>query len=406
MHLHEDFIDVPVSGSFTASIPNNKINFENGEFVVNDVNFTFDNSPMFLTNNTVKKDGVKFKPLCFSANNSVTDKTSTDLYNFSDGSKRINLYNLYSTTTLDIPNSNKDIIARSVLWLVAISPITVSTREVSLDGTSGIKSITGYFEGYITLTGIGLLNLLPTQLKLNTSYSEIDKEFTSLISSIRDLLNKYGSRNITRLLWYITIKIPSIILAMSDQIKDICVSECKDVESELKKVLANLKDIVSSFPTSNTDDIGVIYKVSTVLSVINRLFGCKDDICDTSLDDDDSPKDKGGKDKGGKDKGGKDKGGKDKGGKDKGGKDKGGKDKGGKDKCDSDEDSNSSDSSNIQKPDNKDKKDKTNDNVILKKLSDIESQVSSIKHITNTITNRVSEQDKIIRKIVECVLKK
>jgi hypothetical protein len=297
---------------------------------------------------------------------SVYPGLDVGLTNFVNGNTRFNLYNLYAAVLVDIIDTKNVVIAKALLELIAVSPVTVpltlNNVIVTLNQLGNVNNITGYFEGFITLTGNGLLNMLPTTVSLNTLCSNIDNSFKSLMSSVNDLLKRYGNRSINHTLYDVVITIPSMILTLSEQFKNACGSKCKQkIETEITNIINKLNKILTKFPLpSNTSnsisfDLSFTYEVNKMLSVLNRLLDCQLEnvLCHES----------------------------------------------------------SSDSCEVSN----DKSSKNNDsiNVIIQKLSGLESTLSRINQVTNEtrqqfnqLQHKVAEQDKIIKKVTECVIKK
>jgi hypothetical protein len=505
--LYDDFIDVPVNGSFTSSDNNVRFNTSDDSFTVNNLRVRFNStSPLFSGSTLLDLDNVKFKPLAFgnsinnsryrlvvgivtlatvgtpgiplpasydfvvigyytgnnlfvqgtqviannnntsgftvtayvsisgnignptvrlvvstttnntaafSGNNAVTTTTNDNIFytfaatnfisnnnngysvggtlvllfpnpstnNFVVGNNALSLYNLYSSVLVDITDNNK-VIAKALLNLTAISPVNIQSpspnSSVLLQQIADI-GISGYFTGFITLTGNGLLKVLPDSLELNTSCTEINNVFKSLFSNIKSLANDHGNISVTRILCDVVITIPSIILALSKQFNVAC--NCsKKTKCTLNKTLSNvlnkLNDIVSSIQKPSNDNgvlsfsITFVYEINRIISVLNHLvehqlsgLSCSDvstDDCDNTSTNDKSSTKHNDKDK-----------------------------------------------------DKHNDKDKDNLNMILQKLSGLESTLTRINQTTNNtrkqfneLQQKVLQQDEIVKKVAKCVLKK
>jgi hypothetical protein len=365
--LCDDFIEVVVGGTVTAPLSNTiAFSANQGGFPVPNVTFLFNRTPSSLFNGlTVLVNQVVFKPLSLpSAANLVADLVAT----------------LSNKVLLEIADNNNTVLARAVLEFVAISNITdPGNNNASLlqAGTTVGTNITGYFDGFITLTGNGLLKLLPSALTVETGCNDINTAFSSLYTSNIDLLKKYGNQAITHAVCDVVVGVPSLVLTISDLLNNACTTKCKSrVSSKVIDVINRLKNAINNVDVPNSNGNGFsfslkfIYEINRALGALNKILNCdlaeflcneksSSDECDTSSDDTD-----------------------------------------GKHKDTSTSHSSKHDTDHGL-------------NQIIQKLTSLETAINRVSQATNDtkreftkLQEKVSQQDKIVKKVAECVLKK
>jgi hypothetical protein len=366
--LCDDFIEVVVGGIVTAPLPD-PINFNanQGGFPVPNVTFSFNRTPSSLFNGlTVLVDTVVFKPL------SLPVAASANLNNDF-------VATLSNKVLLEIADNNNTVLARAVLEFVAISGFTDPATDPSpLTATDDVTNISGYFDGFITLTGNGLLKLLPSTLTMETGCNDINTAFSSLYTSNIDLLKKYGNQAITHAVCDVVVGVPSLVLTISDLLNNACTTKCKNrVSSKVIDVINRLKNASNNVDVPNSTANGFsfslkfIYEINRALGALNKILNCdlaeflcheassSSDECDTSSDDSDS-----------------------------------------KHKDTSKSHSNKHDTDHGL-------------NQIIQKLTSLETAINRVSQATNDtkreftkLQEKVSQQDKIVKKVAECVLKK
>jgi hypothetical protein len=363
--LCHDFIDVPVGGSVTAPLPlppnGIRLNENITGFVVNDLNLNFTSTPSGLFRGlTVTLNGVQLK--LYVVSQDIITNPNINI-----------IVELRNRLLINILDENGAPIAIATIEVIANSSadqlVGNNGRDINLVRVDPIRNINGYFNGYVTLTGNGLLKLLPPSVSLNTQCDEVNNAFSSLYTTVINVIKKYGNSPITHSLCDVVVKIPSLILAISDLLKSSCFSKCKTKLSEkISDVINRIRSAIVNVgvPESNngtiTFNLKFIYEINKSLSVLNKLLECDlaDLLCNESSDS-----------------------------------------------C---EDQSSSDPSD---PSDKNPKDNNKLDVIVKKISNLEKESNKVEKLTNEtkknlvdIKTKVSQQDKIVKKVAECVIKK
>jgi hypothetical protein len=365
--LCDDFIEVVVGGTVTAPFPTGNvttISFDpsQGGYPVSNVTFSFNRTPSSLFNGlTVVVNQVVFKPLNLpSAANLVSKYVAT----------------LSNKVLLDISDNNNTVLARAVFEFVAISNIDAPNSSVLKSDAAVSTVISGYFDGFITLTGNGLLKLLPSTLSLETDCKDINTAFSSLYTSSVNLLKKYGSQAITHAVCDIVIGVPSLVLTISDLLKNACSTKCKDkVSFKVIDVINKLKNVINNVdaPNSTSNDfifnMKFVYEINRALGTLNKILNC--DLADLLCDNTSS-----------------------------------------NDECDTSSD----DIDGKHKDTSKSQSSKHEDhclNQIIQKLTCLETAINRISQATNDtkrefskLQEKVSQQEKIVKKVAECVFKK
>lgn len=258
MSLCDDFINVPVGGTVTALLPKQGVIFNIGlqgyevENVI--INFTRTSSKLF-NNLSIKVEKILLRIY------------SLYVIIINNGTP-IGFYSLVNNVLLDIIDNDNNVIAKAMLRLDVSSPVNITlpfniTQNIELSQNKDITNLVGYFEGFITLTGNGLLKMLPLSLK-----QEINPILVPLYSSVVDIVKIYHNRSIDRMLCDIVIKIPSLILIINDLLSD---PYSIKVVNKIKNIIDKLTNVIVNLKITNLN-LKFIYEINKYLFNINKII--------------------------------------------------------------------------------------------------------------------------------------
>lgn len=258
----DDYFNIPVNGFFSVTLTQGILGIPNQSITINNIPANLSSTNSIINGSKVTLD-------------SLTIKLPNDIVNANLDFTAVKTFNV---------NANG---LKGVL-------LTYIIGSLVFDDTPNLTSYSGSFEGFFTISGNGLANIL-NYLPLK-SCSVLNNSFTLLLSNIKEsLTNNYGDKPVDSIVCTFATDIINTIYQMADEINVLCNTQdnCKSAEvdtinsiiSELAILAGRLQPAQSNGGKVSVSNVSILFNVNLFLGRLRRILRCSN-VCPPEPEED------------------------------------------------------------------------------------------------------------------------